>query len=470
MEAGVVEGEKKDLIDVMVAAGNSNTDDATVDRLEQSACPGCGSCAGMFTANSMNCLTEALGLALPGNGTLVASHSLRKKMFADAARTITEIAVNYYSNGIEDILPRSVASRESVINAMTVDIAMGGSTNTVLHLLAVAHEAGVTFSMKDIDELSHRVPNICRVSPSSRFHVEDVHRAGGIMGLMGELRKARLLNTSVINVLGCDLDTMIDHCDILSSTVDVQYEELFLAAPGGITGYDFGRNKKLFDNHDTDRKYGCIRSVANAYSKDGGLAVLYGNIAADGAVVKTAGVKEDLRVFRGPAKVYESQEEACEAILRGNVKQGEAVIIRYEGPAGGPGMQEMLYPTSFLKSAGLDGKCALITDGRFSGGTSGLSIGHVSPEAAAGGSLALVRDGDMIVIDITERKISAEISPSEMEARRSNEQIKKEKAFTPEKRNRKIPLSLQIYASHVSSADKGAVRMPVRGSKQGSKY
>jgi len=287
------------------------------------------------------------------------------------------------------------------------------------------------------------------------------------MGLMGELRKAKLLDTSVINVLGCDLETMIDRCDILSSVVDAQYEELFLAAPGGITGYGFGQNKKLFDNHDSDRKSGCIRSIINAYSTDGGLAVLYGNIAVDGAVVKTAGVKGDLLVFRGPAKVFESQEEACEAILRGVVQPGDAVIIRYEGPAGGPGMQEMLYPTSFLKSAGLDGKCSLITDGRFSGGTSGLSIGHVSPEAAAGGSLALIKDGDMIVIDIPERKISAEISPAEMEVRRAIEQTKKEKSFTPEKRNRKIPLSLQIYASHVSSADKGAVRMPDRGSKWG---
>ena len=458
MEAGSSNGDSHDLIDVMIAAGDSNTENRYLDTLERTACPGCGSCSGMFTANSMNCLVEALGLALPGNGTLVASHSLRKEMFKEAAGTIVKMADAYYSDGNENVLPRSVASRRAVLNAMTLDIAMGGSTNTVLHLLAVAREAGVDFTLNDIDSLSRKVPNICKVSPSSRFHVEDVHLAGGVMALLGELRKASLLDTSVRNMIDITLDEMIDRCDVLSERAEKKYRELFLAAPSGKVGYVFGENSRMAEGHDTDRVKGCIRSVDNAYNKDGGLAVLYGNISSDGAVVKTAGVKNSQLVFSGPAKVFESQEEACDGILGGKVIAGDAVVIRYEGPAGGPGMQEMLYPTSFLKSAGLDGKCALITDGRFSGGTSGLSVGHISPEAAAGGELALLKDGDMIVIDIPARKLCAEISDEEMAGRRNAETSKNKGAFKPSKRKREISLSLQIYASHVSSADKGAVR------------
>lgn len=458
MEAGTVNGSKADLIDVMVAAGNTGTSDKEVEVLENFACPGCGSCAGMFTANSMNCLAEAIGLALPGNGTLVASHALRKKMFLDAAQAIITIAEDYYTNGNEKVLPRSVVSQKSLMNAMTVDIAMGGSTNTVLHLLAVAHEAGASFSMKEIDVLSRKTPNICKVSPSSSFHVEDVHRAGGIPAIMGELRKASLLNTETVNVLNKSLAEMIDSWDIMSPLAGDACRELFLAAPCHRQGYAFGSHNEKYASHDTDRSGGCIRDTAHAYNNDGGLAVLYGNIASDGAVVKTAGVKEGQFMFSGPAKVFESQEDACDGILNGKVNAGDVVVIRYEGPAGGPGMQEMLYPTSFLKSMGLDGKCALITDGRFSGGTSGLSVGHISPEAAAEGALALIVDGDIISIDITRRSIDAEVTGETLAARRKKELCRRDKAYSPAARHREIPLSLKIYASHVSSADKGAVR------------
>ena len=420
MEAGVVEDENCDLIDVMVAAGDRKVPDEILDKLERMACPGCGSCAGMFTANSMNCLTEAIGLALPGNGTLVATHVLRKKLFLDAAKTITAVANEYYQNGNETVLPKSVASAEAFKNAMTVDIAMGGSTNTVLHLLAVAHEAGVDFTMKDIDMLSRKIPNICKVSPSSSYRIQDVHRAGGVMALMGELRKASLLNTSLTRVDGYSIDNIIDRFDIFSASASEENKSLYLAAPGGPgKSFDFGGQSSFFDSHDTDRVNGCIRSVDHAYSKDGGLAVLYGNLAPDGAMIKTAGVKQNLLTFRGPARVFESQESACEGILDGTVTSGDVMVIRYEGPAGGPGMQEMLYPTSYLKSMGLDGKCALVTDGRFSGGTSGLSIGHVSPEAAAGGTIALIKNGDQIVIDIPGRSIIADVPEEELRSRRT---------------------------------------------------
>jgi len=462
MEAGVDEHVKYDLIDVLVASGDKNHTDSEVEKMERVACPGCGSCAGMFTANSMNCLTEAIGLALPGNGTLVATHALRKDLFSRAAKRITEMADDYYGNGNESLLPKSVASKEAFINAMTLDIAMGGSTNTVLHLLAVAHEAGVDFTMKDIDALSRRTPNICKVSPSSAFRIEDVHRAGGIMALMGELSRASLINTSLLRADGLTLAEAIERYDILSRH-SAENRKLFLASPGGPgKNFDFGSQNSFYPSPDDDRVKGCIRSVEYAYSKDGGLAVLYGNMAPGGAVVKTAGVKSNILTFRGPARVFESQEEACDGILGGKVLAGDVVVIRYEGPSGGPGMQEMLYPTSFLKSVGLDGKCALITDGRFSGGTSGLSLGHVSPEAAAGGPLALLKDGDIINIDIPHRTVFAEITDEEFEIRKIYQQGRGEKAFTPEKRNRKIPLSLRLYAQNVSSADQGAVRLPAK--------
>jgi dihydroxy-acid dehydratase len=460
MEAGLVDGENRDLIDVMVAAGDRKVPDEELEKMERLACPGCGSCAGMFTANSMNCLTEAIGLALPGNGTLVATHELRKKLFLDAARTITEIANDYYVKGNEAVLPRAVASAKAFRNAITVDIAMGGSTNTVLHLLAVAHEAGVDFTLKDIDALSRKIPNICKVSPSSHYRIQDVHRAGGVMALMGELRKASLLDTSLTRVDGHSLDSAIDNFDILSPVASAENRSLYLAAPGGVgKNIDFGGQNSFFDSHDTDRISGCIREVAHAYSRDGGLAVLYGNVASDGAMLKTAGVKQGLLSFRGPAKVFESQESACDAILDGTVTGGDVVVIRYEGPSGGPGMQEMLYPTSFLKSVGLDGKCALVTDGRFSGGTSGLSVGHVSPEAAAGGIIALLKDGDIIEIDIPGRSITADLSAEELRSRRTWQSMRKEQAYTPEKRNRQVSLSLRLYSENVSSADKGAIRL-----------
>jgi dihydroxy-acid dehydratase len=459
MEAGKINDDKYDLIDVMVASGDKNRPDDEIEQMERQSCPGCGSCAGMFTANSMNCLTEAIGLALPGNGTLVATHKLRRELFSKAARMITAIADDYYNNGNESVLPRSVASREAFFNAMTVDIAMGGSSNTVLHLLAVANEAGVDFTMKDIDALSRKVPNICKVSPSSAYRIEDVHRAGGVMALMGELRKASLLNTSLMRADGLSVGDAIDSYDI-SSPMSLRNKKLYMAAPGGPgKNFDFGCQESYYDENDLDRSNGCIRDIKNAYSKDGGLAILYGNIAPDGAVVKTAGVKSNILTYRGPAKVFESQEEACDAILDGTVCSGDTVVIRYEGPSGGPGMQEMLYPTSFLKSVGLDGKCALITDGRFSGGTSGLSLGHVSPEAAAGGPLALIRNGDMINIDIPGRKVNAEISEEEMMFRLDEQKKRGADAFTPLKRKRKISLSLKLYSQNVSSADKGATRI-----------
>jgi len=460
MEAGRSGSETYDLVDVMVAAGDSNISDTRLKLMEESACPGCGSCAGMFTANSMNCLTEVIGLALPGNGTLVATHKKRRDLFVDAARLIVRVSNDYYSNGNDNVIPRSIAGREAFLNAMTVDIAMGGSTNTVLHLLAVANEAGVNFSMRDINELSSKVPNICKVSPSSHFRIEDVHRAGGITAIMSELRKASLLYLNVNRIDGESLDNMLKRYDITSGEVENDNLSLYLAAPGGPgKSFHFGAQDNKYESLDTDRMKGCIRAVENAYSPDGGLAVLFGNLAPDGCIIKSAGVKDSLMRFKGTARVFESQESACDAILSGKIRNGDVVIIRYEGPSGGPGMQEMLYPTSYLKSTGLDDKCALITDGRFSGGTSGLSIGHVSPEAAAGGTLAVVQDGDTILIDIPERKISVDLNEMELTRRHDTEAARKSDAYSPSGRTRDIPLSLQLYARNVSSADMGAIRL-----------
>jgi len=459
MEAGRVGEKAVDLINAMVAAADDSVTDENLLEIERSACPTCGSCSGMFTANSMNCLTEALGLALPGNGTVVATHSNRMQLFTRAARLITELAQRYYEQGDESVLPRSVATRAAFTNAMSLDIAMGGSTNTVLHLLAIAHEAGADFTMKDIDELSRKVPNICRVSPSSSFHMEDINRAGGVFAILGELERAGLLDSSVRRV---DYDTLgqaLDEWDIMSPTALQQANHLFLSAPGGVRSTLGGTASGFYPSVDNDRVSGAIRDVSHPYNADGGLAVLYGNLAPDGCIVKTAGIDSSMYSFSGRAVTFNSQEEAVNGILNGKVKEGDVAVIRYEGPRGGPGMQEMLYPTSYLKSKGLDKKCALITDGRFSGGTAGLSVGHVSPEAAAGGIIALVNDGDIIEIDIPGRHISLEVNEKTLEERRRKEESKGDKAFRPAGRNRVIPSSLKVYAAHVSSADQGAVRL-----------
>ncbi|RUT79713.1 dihydroxy-acid dehydratase [Ancylomarina longa] len=461
MEAGESKGEKLDLVDAMVKAGDESISDERLQEIEESACPTCGSCSGMFTANSMNCLNEALGLALPGNGTLLATHKNREKLFLDAAKCIVNITNAYYKDGDDRVLPRSIASAEAFKNAMTLDIAMGGSTNTVLHLLAIANEAEVDFSMKDMDVLSRRTPNLCKVAPNSnKFYIEDVNRAGGIMSILGELSKGGLLNTEVYRVDQMKLDTALNLYSLRSENVSDQALGTYYAAPGRR-----GRNLSLASQNevyidlDTDRKNGCIRSMENAYTQDGGLAVLFGNIAPDGCVVKTAGVHESVFDFKGTAKVFESQRAACEAILSKKINTGDVVVIRYEGPAGGPGMQEMLYPTSYLKAMGLGAKCALITDGRFSGGTSGLSIGHVSPEAAAGGAIALIKEGDVIEISIPKRSIRVCVSEEELESRRKAEEDYGEEAFVPRGRDRKISKALQAYAKLVSSADKGAIRV-----------
>jgi dihydroxy-acid dehydratase len=412
----------------------------------------------MFTANSMNCLNEAIGLALPGNGTIVATHKNRLKLFEKAAKQIVELTHRYYSEGDDSVLPRSIATREAFLNAMALDIAMGGSTNTVLHILAIANEAEVDFTMKDIDELSRRMPVLCKVSPSSQYHVEDVNRAGGILGILNELAKGGLLNTQVKRVDGFNLGEALKKYDITIEKPDAEALDIFGSAPAGIKNLKMGSQGVMFKELDTDRKAGCVRNIENCYNKDGGLGVLFGNIASKGSVVKTAGVDESIFLFKGPAVVFESQEEAIEGILGGKVKAGDVVIIRYEGPKGGPGMQEMLYPTSYIKSKGLGKACALVTDGRFSGGTSGLSIGHVSPEAAAGGEIALIRDGDLIQINIPERKLDLLISDDEMQARRKEEEKRGEKAYTPVQRNRTISKALKAYASMVTSADTGAVR------------
>ncbi|MGE4587149.1 MAG: dihydroxy-acid dehydratase [Mangrovibacterium sp.] len=459
MEAGVIDGKKFDLIDAMVMSADEQVDDETLNRVEQEACPTCGSCSGMFTANSMNCLAEALGIALPGNGTIVSTHENRKKLFEQAAREIVRLTRDYYENGNGKALPRGIATRAAFENAMKLDIAMGGSTNTVLHILAVAHEAGVNFSMRDINELSRTTPNLCKVAPNGKYHVEDVNRAGGILGILAELNRGRLLDTSVYRVDGLSLKEALSKYDIMNPKIGEEAIRIFRSAPGRYRNNTMGSQSAYFSTLDKDRANGCIRDLGHAYNKDGGLAVLYGNIAEDGCIVKTAGVDPSVYCFKGTARVFESQESAVNGILGNAVQPGNVVVIRYEGPKGGPGMQEMLYPTSYLKSMKLDKACALITDGRFSGGTSGLSIGHISPEAAAGGAIALLRDGDSVEIDIPARKINVLLSREELSLRRKEEENKRERAFRPVNREREISKALKAYASMVSSADKGAVRL-----------
>ncbi|MBF0142561.1 MAG: dihydroxy-acid dehydratase [Magnetococcales bacterium] len=450
---------KLDLIDSMIAAGDQSVSEADLDRIERSACPTCGSCSGLFTANSMNCLMEALGLALPGNGTLLATHADRRSLFLEAARRIVDLTKRYYENGDESVLPRRIASFKAFENAMTLDIAMGGSTNTVLHLLAAAHEAGVAFTMADIDRLSRRVPCLCKVAPSTdRYHVEDVHRAGGIPAILGELDRAGLLNRACPTVHSATLAEALDMFDVMSPRVPPETIQRFLAAPGGIpTTVAFSQSKR-WESLDQDRHQGCIRDLEHAYSRDGGLAVLFGNIAEEGCIVKTAGVDASILTFTGPARLFSSQEAACEAILSDRIHPGDVVIIRYEGPKGGPGMQEMLYPTSFLKSKNLGKLCALVTDGRFSGGTSGLSIGHLSPEAAEGGNIALVEEGDTIVIDIPNRSIRVEVGDEELAKRRERCLALAVNAFRPQDRQREVSPALRAYAAMTTSASRGAVR------------
>ena len=460
MEAGEWNGRHLDLIDAMIEAADTSVSDEQIAEVERHACPGCGCCSGMFTANSMNCLNEAIGLALPGNGTIVATHANRVQLFKDAAKLIVENAYKYYEEGDESVLPRSIATRQAFLNAMSLDIAMGGSTNTVLHLLAVAHEAEADFTMDDIDQLSRRIPCLCKVAPNTPvYHVQDVNRAGGILSIMNELLKAGLVDGATKRVDGKTLVEAVDEYAITSPNVSQEALKKYKSAPGNQFCIQMGAQENYYKELDTDRTEGCIRDVAHAYSKDGGLAVLKGNIAEDGCVVKTAGVDESIWKFTGPAKVFDSQEAACEGILGGKVQSGDVVVISYEGPKGGPGMQEMLYPTSYIKSRHLGKECALITDGRFSGGTSGLSIGHISPEAAAGGNIGLVKDGDIIEIDIPERSIRVRLSDEELAERRQAEEARGKKAFTPPFRQRKVSKALKAYASMVSSADKGGVRI-----------
>jgi len=460
MEAGKFNGKKYDLVDAIVKGADENTPADELAGIEQNACPTCGSCSGMFTANSMNCLNEALGMALPGNGTIVATHSNRTELFKKAAKQIVENTKAYYIDGDDSVLPRNIATKASFMNAMSLDIAMGGSTNTVLHLLAIANEAKVDFTMKDIDNLSKQMPVLSKVSPNSSYHIEDVNRAGGVLGILSELNKAKLIDASVNRADKKSLKEVLVEFDITLNSATEEAKDLYASAPGNIgTNLKMGSQSAKFRELDTDRDKGCIRSIKSAYSQDGGLAVLSGNIAENGSIVKTAGVDESILKFKGPAKVYNSQDEACDNILNGNVVAGDVVVIRYEGPKGGPGMQEMLYPTSFLKSKGLGKACALITDGRFSGGTSGLSIGHVSPEAAAGGIIALVKEGDIIEIDIPNRKLELLISEEELNIRKEQEKEKGENAYKPNNRDRVISKSLKAYAQLVSSADKGAIRL-----------
>jgi len=460
MEAGELDGKHLDLIDAMVQSADENVSDAEVKRIENAACPTCGSCSGMFTANSMNCLNEAIGLALPGNGTIVATHANRSQLFVDAAKLIVDNANKYYFEGDETILPRSIATREAFNNAMTLDIAMGGSTNTVLHILAIAHEAEVEFTMDDIDALSRHTPCLCKVAPNSpKYHIEDVNRAGGIMGILAELSKGGLLNTAVHRVDGMTLGEAIEKFDITSPWVIAAAIEKYKSSPAHKFNLVMGSQNTQYADLDSDRSNGCIRDMEHAYTKDGGLGILKGNIAHDGCVIKTAGVDESIWKFSGPAKVYTSQDAACMGILSGKVVSGDVVVITHEGPKGGPGMQEMLYPTSYIKSKHLGTVCALITDGRFSGGTSGLSIGHVSPEAAAGGNIGLIQDGDIVEIDIPNRFIMVQVSDEELLTRRQAEEARGKDAFKPKDRNRVVSKALRAYASMVSSADKGAVRM-----------
>ena len=450
MEAGRWRGENADLVTAMIKGADPTVSDEEMDQLEHCACPGCGSCSGMFTANSMNSLTEAIGLSLPGNGTILATHVNRVRLFKDAAQLIVDNAFRYYRDGDESVLPRSIATRQAFLNAMTLDIAMGGSTNTVLHLLAVAQEAGVDFKMHDIDELSRRVPCLCKLAPNTqRYSVQECGRAGGILGIMGELTKGGLIDGSVLRVDGLTLADAIGKYDITGEDLDDEALRIYKSAPGGRFSTQMGSQDAEWPQLDTDRAEGCIRDIQHAYTKDGGLAVLFGNIAQDGCVVKTAGVDPELWKFRGPAKVFDSQEAACDGILGGQVVSGDCVVITHEGPKGGPGMQEMLYPTSYIKSMHLGKECALITDGRFSGGTSGLSIGHISPEAASGGNIGKIVDGDIIEIDIPNRSIRVDLSDEELDAREQR----------PLTRQRVVSRALKAYAQSVSSADKGGVRI-----------
>ncbi|MCF2575821.1 dihydroxy-acid dehydratase [Phocaeicola barnesiae] len=450
MEAHKINGENADLITAMIKAADASVSDEEVTRIENCACPGCGSCSGMFTANSMNSLTEAIGLSLPGNGTILATHTNRIQLFKDAAQLIVKNAFKYYEEGDDSVLPRSIATRQAFMNAMTLDIAMGGSTNTILHLLAIANEGGVDFKMADIDQLSRRVPCLCKLAPNTqRFSIQECNRAGGILNILGELNKGGLLDTTCRRVNGHTLAEDIEEYSIMKETVSSEVKRIYSSAPGGVFSNKMGSQSKTYDTLDTDRADGCIRDIEHAYSKDGGLAVLFGNIAQNGCVVKTAGVDASIWKFSGPAKVFDSQEAACEGILGGKVVSGDVVVITHEGPKGGPGMQEMLYPTSYIKSKHLGKECALITDGRFSGGTSGLSIGHISPEAAAGGNIGKIVDGDIIDIDIPNRSINVRLSDEELAAR----------PMTPVTRNRQVSKALKAYASMVSSADMGGVRI-----------
>ena len=465
MEAGKVKlaskgGEviKLDLVDAMVSAANPDETDEDVASIERSACPTCGSCSGMFTANSMNCLTEALGLSLPGNGSLLATHAERKELFLEAGRLVVDLAKRYYEQDDESVLPRNIATFDAFENAMALDIAMGGSTNTVLHLLAAAHEAGVDFTMSDIDRMSRRVPNLCKVAPATQqYHMEDVHRAGGVIGILGELDRGGLVHRDVSTVHSETMGEALEKWDVVRANVEA-VQTRYLAGPGGIPTQVAFSQDASWPDLDVDRAAGCIRDMEHAYSKEGGLAVLYGNIAEQGCIVKTAGVDESIWVFSGPARIFESQDAAVEAILGDRINAGDVVVIRYEGPKGGPGMQEMLYPTSYLKSKGLGKACALLTDGRFSGGTSGLSIGHCSPEAAEGGNIGLVEEGDMIEIDIPRRKIHLAVSVEELEARRAAMEAKDENAWKPVNRDRVVSQALQAYAAMTTSAARGAVR------------
>ena len=460
MEAGVVDNKAYDLVDAMVMAADKSVSDEQLAVIEENACPTCGSCSGMFTANSMNCLAEAIGMALPGNGTIVATHANRKSLFEEAVEKIVSATKSYYFEGNEKVLPRNIATRDSFLNAMKLDIAMGGSTNTVLHLLAIAHEAEVEFTMEDIDRLSRITPNLCKVSPSSHYHVQDVNRAGGILSILAELDRAGLMETAVNRIDGKTLKEAMNEYDIKSESVTEEAKKRFLSSPGdGRRNLVLGSQDNYYTSLDDDREKGCIRNYENAYSKDGGLAILYGNIATSGCIVKTAGVDPSIFRFTGNARVFNSQDDAVNGILGNKVQKGDVIVIRYEGPKGGPGMQEMLYPTSYLKSMQLDKYCALITDGRFSGGTSGLSIGHVSPEAAGGGTIGLIQNNDKIEIDITKRSINLMVSDEELSERRKVEESKGKDAFQPGERKRFVSKALKAYASLVSSADKGAVRL-----------
>ncbi len=460
MEAGELDGRQLDLVDAMVMAADDNVSDEEVKKVENAACPTCGSCSGMFTANSMNCLNEAIGLALPGNGTILATHVNRMQLFMDAAKKIVEISYKYYRDGDDTVLPRTIATREAFLNAVTLDIAMGGSTNTVLHILAIADEAGVELTMDDMDRLSRKTPCLCKVAPNSeKYHIQDVNRAGGILNILAELNKGGLIDASVHRADGLTLAEALAKYDLTFNANDPEVRRIYSSAPAHRFNLVMGSQDTQYKELDTDRINGCIRNMENAYTKDGGLGILKGNIAQNGCVIKTAGVDESIWKFSGPAKVYTSQDTACEGILSGDVKAGDVVVITHEGPKGGPGMQEMLYPTSYIKARQLGKKCALITDGRFSGGTSGLSIGHISPEAASGGNIGLLKDGDIIEIDIPNRSINVKLSEEELNSRRDLELARGKDAFKPKDRNRVVSKALRAYASMVSSADKGAIRM-----------